>query len=125
VGALAGATPAPARSTAFDVLETAHVSPSCRPPGPKLPAAVRARELAGEEGAFDFHRVGSYDLHQCLRASGRTLPSLAKRSAGRVLARQVVCTLSPDAKKGNPKAALTVSILNVATPYARAQSARR
>ena len=80
MGRLAGAATAPARSTAFNVPAPAHVSPSCRPPGPKLPAAVRARQLAGEKGAFDFHRVRSYDLHQCLRASGRALPSLPSDS---------------------------------------------
>ena len=83
------------------------------------------RPIEDVQSAFDFHRVGSYDLHQCLRASGRALPSLARDQPGGVLARQVVGTLSPDAKKGNPKAALTVSNLDVATARARPQSARR
>ena len=52
------------------------------PPGPTprtQPAGtIRALQLASHQSAFDFERISSYNLQQCLRASGRTLPSPAK-----------------------------------------------
>lgn len=58
-----------------------------RSPRPQSPGAARARQLTVQQGAFDFDGVTSYDVQQCLRASGRTLPSLAS-DAGRFLASQ-------------------------------------
>lgn len=49
-------------------------------------------------------------------------PVTRQRSAGRVLARQVVCSLTPDAKKGNPKAAPTPSPRSMSLRPARVLS---
>ena len=39
---------------------------------------IRALQLPSHQSAFDFERIGSYNLQQCLRASGRTLPFTGK-----------------------------------------------
>lgn len=71
----ANASP-PARTTALLTFQSAHRPPSRRPPRTQLTPATRARQLAADKAALDFVGVASYDLQQCLRASGRTLPSL-------------------------------------------------
>ena len=52
--------------------------PPRRPPRTQTATATRTLELTRQQRAFDFERVGSYDLQQCLRAPGRTLPTLAR-----------------------------------------------
>ncbi len=65
---------------------------------------ARAGQAAGPQGAFDFRRVGSYDLHVASgHQEGASRHSPEQR--GRVLARTGFGTLSPDAEKGNPKVA--------------------
>ncbi len=44
------------------------------PPRAQHPLTPRALQPAIEQGALDFRRVSSYDLHQSPRASGRALP---------------------------------------------------
>jgi hypothetical protein len=63
-------------TTAFLEPTVAHDPLSGTAPGPQSAVTVGTCELTGQQGALDFRRVGSYDLHVCLRALGRALPSL-------------------------------------------------
>jgi hypothetical protein len=79
VGQGAPATAGPPETTALFPVTVAHDPHSGSAPGPQPTAASWASQLAGHQGALDFGRVGSYDLHVCLRAPGRALPSLGQR----------------------------------------------
>jgi hypothetical protein len=126
VGQGAPATAGPPETTALLSVTVTHHPHSGPAPGPQPTAASWASQLAGHQGALDFWRVGSYDLHVCLRAPGRALPSLGQRWSGGVLARMGLGTLSPGAKKGNPKVALKpVTFLDVATWPVGVQPGRR
>lgn len=80
-------------------------NPPPRPPPRTQPAGTtRALQLPSNQRAFDFQPIRSYNLQQCPRASGRTLPSPAKVRSGRVLARSVQA-LSHQRRQQQQKAA--------------------
>ena len=80
---------------------TATQNPPPRPP-PRIQttSTIRASQLASQQSAFDFQRIRSYNLQQCPRASGRTLPSPAKVRPGGFLRVQNE-TLSHKRKQGS------------------------
>ena len=85
-------------------LATTQNPPPRPPPRTQTPRTIRTPQLASQQSAFDFQPIRSYNLQQCPRASGRTLPSPAKvRSGGFLRVQTMHCPTNPTtATKGCP-----------------------
>ena len=101
-------------------ITTANNPPPSPPPPAQPTITIRAPQLPSSESAFDFQLISSYNLQQCLRASGRTLPSPAKWKPGGPLRVQSK-TLSHERQRGQPTGCPhpTIPTLDVATTTAR------
>jgi hypothetical protein len=95
------------------------------PPRTQTTPTIRALQPASQQDAFDFQPIRSYNLHQCPRASRRTLPSPAKVSSGgflRVHDKHCPTNANNDT---NSRPRPTIPTPDVATPTARPQHAWR